>query len=342
MIKIVFAVPIQYRARPMDRGLLVTNESGNRGLRKVIQLLISVFVIAIIAEIPTVPAVRAEGCRFVLGFETLHDMIPDIVGLCREDEHHNPINGDGLQATTHGLLVWRKADNFTAFTDGYRSWINGPFGVQDRLNSLRFAWEANPEDLPVVPIAAPGERCHSADLSLRTQGAIGDDWTRAAIFVFTNRLAVPCSLRGYAAIRLFDAQGNPIPTQVTPGEAYPMSDPGPSLVQLAPSGSATFGLAWKENPPVVLSCLRASQLAVTPPGESVPISVTMQVAPCQGSLQATAIQTASPGMAWIRQHPTSVPPARYDASLADDPSNSTVVLFGGCCEGPDVHGWELL
>jgi glucose/arabinose dehydrogenase len=25
--------------------------------------------------------------------------------------------------------VWRKADNFTAFTDGVRSWINGPFGI---------------------------------------------------------------------------------------------------------------------------------------------------------------------------------------------------------------------
>ena len=42
--------------------------------------------------------------------------------------HHNPQNGDGLQETTAwhgkgGLMVWRKADNFTAFTDGYRTWI---------------------------------------------------------------------------------------------------------------------------------------------------------------------------------------------------------------------------
>jgi len=26
------------------------------------------------------------------------------------------------------VLVWRKADNRTAFTDGYRTWINGPRG----------------------------------------------------------------------------------------------------------------------------------------------------------------------------------------------------------------------
>jgi Protein of unknown function (DUF4232)/Galactose oxidase, central domain len=322
------------RDRAMDAGLLVPNEPGNRGLMMVLRLLFGLFVLAIVATIPPVPAARAEGCHFVFGFATLHDLIPEIVGQCLEDEQHNPTNGDGLQATTLGLLVWRKADNFTAFTDGFRTWINGPSGVQERLNSQRFTWEENPQDLLVVPIAPPGERCHTAGLSLRTQGAIGDDWTRAAMFVFTNRLAVPCTLQGYAAIRLLDAQGNPIPTQVTPGEAYPVPDPGPSLVRLPPGGSATFGLTWEENPPILPSCPRASQLAVIPPGESVPIPVPIQVAPCQGgTLRATAIQTASPGMAWVQQHPATVPSVRYDASLADDPASGTVVLFGGCCEG---------
>jgi hypothetical protein len=86
------------------------------------------------------------------------------VGDCLADEHHNPANGDGLQETTGGnakggLLVWRKADDFTAFTDGYRSLINSPSGVA-RLNTVRFAWEANPNGLPVVstPGAAPRAR----------------------------------------------------------------------------------------------------------------------------------------------------------------------------------------
>ena len=51
-------------------------------------------------------------------------------------------NGDSLQHTTGGLLVWRKADGWTTFTDGYRTWVNGPFGIQERLNSQRFPWEA--------------------------------------------------------------------------------------------------------------------------------------------------------------------------------------------------------
>ncbi len=39
------------------------------------------------------------------------------------------------------MLVWRKADNRTAFTDGHRTWINGPDGLVERLNTERFAWE---------------------------------------------------------------------------------------------------------------------------------------------------------------------------------------------------------
>jgi len=72
------------------------------------------------------------------------------VGQCVDNEGHNPANGDALQQTTDGLLVWRKLDNWTAFTDGYHTWINGPSGVAERLNSQRFAWEANPTGLPVI------------------------------------------------------------------------------------------------------------------------------------------------------------------------------------------------
>jgi hypothetical protein len=85
---------------------------------------------------------QSPDCRFVLGFAALRAQIPAVVGACLEDERHNPENGDTLQRTTGGLLVWRKADNWTAFTDGHRTWINGPNGLQRRLNSERFDWEA--------------------------------------------------------------------------------------------------------------------------------------------------------------------------------------------------------
>ena len=94
-----------------------------------------------VAPPPAAPAPGANGCKFQLGFAALRAAVPGVVGGCLEDEHHNPANGDALQKTTGGLLVWRKSDNFTAFTDGHRSWVNGPFGVQSRLNTERFSWE---------------------------------------------------------------------------------------------------------------------------------------------------------------------------------------------------------
>ena len=112
------------------------------------------FAFALFLLIPT--SVAAAECQFVLGFKTLRDLIgPETVGECLENEHHGA-NGDALQQTTGGLLVWRKADNWTAFTDGYRTWINGPNGLVQRLNTERFAWEADyaPGGVAAAPTVA--------------------------------------------------------------------------------------------------------------------------------------------------------------------------------------------
>jgi len=100
---------------------------------------------------PTASASALPPCRFVLGFKALHDLLPTVVGGCVDDESHNTQNGDGLQHSKNGLLVWRKADNVAAFTDGYHTWVNGPKGLQERLNTQRFAWEANPDGLTLAP-----------------------------------------------------------------------------------------------------------------------------------------------------------------------------------------------
>ena len=104
------------------------------------RLLLASFFLLLLAAF-SATSLHATDCQFVLGFETLRELIGhDVVGECLENEHYEA-NGDGLQQTTGGLLVWRKADNWTAFTDGYRTWINGPNGLQQRLNTERFEWE---------------------------------------------------------------------------------------------------------------------------------------------------------------------------------------------------------
>jgi peptidoglycan/xylan/chitin deacetylase (PgdA/CDA1 family) len=101
-------------------------------------------VIAALALAAGVALGADAGCVFRLGFADLRELVgPSTVGACLEDEQHDAESGDGRQRTTGGLLVWRKADNVAAFTDGYRTWLNGPEGLQTRLNSERFAWEAD-------------------------------------------------------------------------------------------------------------------------------------------------------------------------------------------------------
>ena len=93
------------------------------------------------AGLPEIAGAQA-GCTFKLGFKALRDLIPDVVGNCLEDEHFNLSNGNAEQRTTGGLLVWRKADNWTAFTDGATTWILGPEGLADRPNAgPLFPWE---------------------------------------------------------------------------------------------------------------------------------------------------------------------------------------------------------
>ncbi|MGE5618808.1 MAG: FxLYD domain-containing protein [Sphingomonadaceae bacterium] len=95
-------------------------------------------------------AAAQEKPEFKLGFAALAARIPDIVGTPLEDERCGP-NGDSLQRTTTGLMVWRKADNWTAFTDGARTWVNGRFGIEERGNDERFDWEAEAPPAPAEP-----------------------------------------------------------------------------------------------------------------------------------------------------------------------------------------------
>jgi len=98
--------------------------------------------LAMLALAPLVP-LAGTAPEFRLGFKLLADQVPTLAGEPLEEERHNPANGDALELTTTGFMVWRKADNWTAFTNGWRSWVNGPLGLQERGNDERFPWEAS-------------------------------------------------------------------------------------------------------------------------------------------------------------------------------------------------------
>src|SRR5688500_11758467 len=96
---------------------------------------------ALVLITPLPVAAQQAGCGFQFGFAAVRSLIPLVVGECLANEAFNQTNGNAEQPTTGGLLVWRKADNWTAFTNGHRTWLLGPHGLQERLNAEHFSWE---------------------------------------------------------------------------------------------------------------------------------------------------------------------------------------------------------
>ena len=115
-----------------------------------LSVFVSVLVLMLSAVVPAQAqtAPTAAPCQFILGFKSLHDMDPADIGDCMDNQAFAD-NGDAQQHTTKGLMAWRKADNYTAFTNGYMTWINGPGGLVSRLNTVRFPWEST------APISTP-------------------------------------------------------------------------------------------------------------------------------------------------------------------------------------------
>ncbi|MHB8619916.1 MAG: C39 family peptidase [Chloroflexota bacterium] len=121
---------------------------------------------ASLAAAPLYAAAPAGACHFVLGFATLDNLAASRVGGCLDNQAF-ATNGDALQYTTRGMLVWRKADNWTAFTNGYQTWINGPTGLVTRFNDEWFEWEAYPAETDGVPVhEAPPASASPTEVSL--------------------------------------------------------------------------------------------------------------------------------------------------------------------------------
>lgn len=226
---------------------------------------------------------QPAGCQFTLGFATIQGLIPQIVGNCVEDAHYAGDTGDALQQTTNGLLVWRKADNWTAFTDGNQTWVNGPLGLEQRYNDQRLWWEANPDHLAVVPPPTPGDRCHTSGLDLALVDVDAGAGNLVGTFRFTNSQDVGCTMFGYPGAELRDDADNPLPTNPVRGGGYFSGDPSPSNVAVTPRGTALFRIHWEQVPVGnETTCPMATRLAVTPPDEYVALLVNAQIRACGG------------------------------------------------------------
>jgi hypothetical protein len=77
---------------------------------------------------------------FALGVADLKRQLGDTMGAPLECEHAVSANGDPIQQTTTGLVIYRAATNTVMFTDGWRHWALTARGM--------VSWEGTDTDPP--------------------------------------------------------------------------------------------------------------------------------------------------------------------------------------------------
>jgi hypothetical protein len=163
--------------------------------RRVLAVLVAALVILLSTALP---AAAQAGPEFRLGFQTLAQLIPNVVGQPLDNERHDPMTGDSVQPTTTGMMVWRKATNTTAFTDGSTTWVIGPLGLQSRPNDARFDWEG-----------AAGPAAVAAEVGIGAEFARGPDGAWTARFSLHNPLAHAVNVE-INVVALESANGRPV------------------------------------------------------------------------------------------------------------------------------------
>jgi hypothetical protein len=139
----------------------------------------------------------------------------------------------------------------------------------------------------LAPVASAGPastRCNASTLGADLQNLGAGAGQRYAQFSVTNISGDTCTLYGHGGFALVGAQ-----TQLTW-----TSNPGPSLVTLAPGERAAMTLHWTaipadDEPGYPCEPIANSAISI-PPDETVPLTVTWQYGPvCQhGQMDASA------------------------------------------------------
>ena len=188
-------------------------------------------------------------CRFVQGFADLRQAVgAGSVGECLQDEYQDPVSGDTRQATTRGELVYRRASNTAAFTNGYETWVMGPNGLQRRLNSERFAWEPD-----AASFARAGE-------GTPTTSAARPSLTRPT----APPLASPAASPGLAASPTPTRTPTPASTPGTAGTVAPSGGPVPAPLATAPVVEVSSTASPTASPPTPPSTTQAVGAGVAP------------------------------------------------------------------------------
>ncbi|MES2861947.1 MAG: DUF4232 domain-containing protein [Pseudomonadota bacterium] len=155
---------------------------------------------------------------------------------------------------------------------------------------------------PMTPQSGPGGTiptstpCRVAQLRLTSDSGDAGAGNRVNVFGVTNTGTAPCSVSGYPAVSLLDAQGRALTTV--------RSDHNPAVVapvNIAAGGKVYFDIAWNVVPNEGNGervCPTAARVRVLIPGDTAALAIPLTFTPCGGRIRVNPFRsTVEPGQA---------------------------------------------
>lgn len=146
-----------------------------------------------------------------------------------------------------------------------------------------------PAPREVLPVSAP---CRGPQLKLSVDGDDAGAGNRVSILGVQNVGNRACSLNGYPSLVVQDPQGRNLTTirvDQTPG-SYLRQGQAPTPVELAPRAKAFFDMSWNVVPNEgngEAACPSATQIRMTVPGDTSPVSLGQSFTPCGGRIRVS-------------------------------------------------------
>jgi Protein of unknown function (DUF4232) len=148
-----------------------------------------------------------------------------------------------------------------------------------------------------APANARVPRCDAQRVSASLHGFQADLANRGFMLTVTNEGNIPCSVDGYAGLKLENAAHHLVRSKTSEGDTYFDPDnPGPHLIVLSPGETVSADFAFFSGTGGSTDSV-ATYLLVTPPGTSKSVIVRLPGAPIRiylGELAVTAFSRHTP------------------------------------------------
>ena len=211
-------------------------------------------------------------------------------------------SGSGARYSGSGLEWW------IATRDGSESATLSRLGPNEDVGVAVLERCSRPSANPALPVPgqqpqpAPGgvlpasTPCRAAQLRLNSETGDAGAGNRVNVFGVTNAGTAPCSISGYPAVGLLDAQGRAltaIRSDQNPQTATPVNIPV--------GGKAFFDIAWNVVPNEGNGervCPSAARVRVLIPGATAALAIPLAFTPCGGRIRVNPFRAGvEPGPA---------------------------------------------